>query len=128
MKKVKRSKINSREIARIKSRKIRKRRKKRTYMLYYILIFVIFLTIGISLSLTVFFNIDIIEINNSGKYSTNDVLAASEVTVGDNLLKINLEKIQQRILNSCLELEKINVKRSFPNKLIIDCEPCELKF
>ena len=128
MKKVKRSKINSREIARIKSRKIRKRRKKRTYMLYYIIIFVIFLATGISLSLTIFFNIDAIEINDSGQYSTDEVLTASEVNVGDNLLRINLDKIENNILNSCLELEKINIKRSFPNKLIINCVPCELKF
>ena len=128
MKKTKRAKINSREIAKLKSCGMRKRRKKRAYILYYILIFIIFLTLGISLSLTVFFNIDVIEVRGTGEYSTDDILSASEVKVGDNLLRVNLEKTGERILNSCLELEKVNVKQSFPNKLIIDCEPCELKF
>ena len=128
MKKTKRAKINSREIAKLKSCGMRKRRKKRAYILYYILIFIIFLTLGISLSLTVFFNIDVIEVRGTGEYSTDDILSASEVKVGDNLLREKKKKTEERILDSCLELEKVNVKQSFPNKLIIDCEPCELKF
>ena len=128
MKKTKRHRINSREIARIKRCKSKKKRKKRSYILYYILIFIVFLTIGISLSLTVFFNIDAIEIHESGKYSNDDILVASDIRIGDNLLRVNLEKTSERILNSCLDLEKVSVKRSFPNKLIIDCELCELKF
>lgn len=128
MKRTKKRRLNTRDAARLRNCTVRKRRRKRKYMLYYILIFIIFITTAISLSLTVFFNIDEIVVLNSGVHTTDEITSVGNVKIGDNLLRTSLKKIEDNILDECLDFDKVSVKRSFPNKLIIDCLPCDIKF
>lgn len=128
MKRTKKRRLNTRDAARLRNCTVRKRRRKRKYMLYYILIFIIFLTTSISLSLTVFFNINEIVVLNSGVHTTDEITSIGNVKIGDNLLRTSLKKIEDNILDVCLDFDKVSVKRSFPNKLIIDCLPCDTKF
>lgn len=128
MRRTKKRRLNPRDAARLRNGTVRKRRRKRKYMLYYILIFIIFVTTAVSLSLTVFFNIDEIVVLNSGVHTTDEITSISNVKIGDNLLRTSLKKIEDNILDVCLDFDKVSVKRSFPNKLIIDCLPCDVKF
>ena len=47
----------------------RKRRRKKNYALYYIILFIFIVVAGIVLSLTVFFNIDAIQVEGNSRYS-----------------------------------------------------------
>lgn len=128
MKRTKKRRLNTRDAARLRNATVRKRRRKRKYMLYYILIFIIFVTTAVSLSLTVFFNIDEIVVLNSGAHTTDEIISIGNVKIGDNLVRTSLKKIEDNVLDECLDIDKVSVKRSFPNKLIIDCLPCDVKF
>lgn len=128
MKRIKKRRLNTRDAARMRNSTVRRKRRKRKYMLYYILIFIVFATTAISLSLTVFFNIDEIVVLNSGGYAADEIKSISNVKIGDNLLRTSLKKIEDSILDVCLDFDKVSVKRSFPNKLVIDCLPCDVKF
>ncbi len=98
----------------------RKRKRKRNYTLYYILLF-FFLTIaGIVLSLTVFFNIKTIEVTGSSIYSTADVLPILGAKEGDNLLRLNTERLRQNVLEGLLRSDQVAVKRVFPSTLRIE--------
>lgn len=129
MKRVNRKRrLNDRDAARMKNGVVRRKRRKRKYMLYYILIFIIFVTMAISLSLTVFFNIHEIEVLNSGIHTEDEIISVSNVKIGDNLLRTSLKNVEDNVLDSCLDFDKVNVKRSFPSKIIIECIPCNVKF
>lgn len=129
MKRVNRKrKLDARDAARMKNGVVRRKRRKRKYMLYYILIFIVFVTMAISLSLTVFFNINEIVVVNSGVHTEDEIISVSNVKMGDNLLRTNLKNIEDSVLDSCLDFDKVNVQRSFPSKIIIECVPCNVKF
>lgn len=129
MKRVNRKRrLNARDAARMRNGAVRRKRRKRKYMLYYILIFIIFVTMAISLSLTVFFNINEIVVLNSGMHTEDEIISVSNVKIGDNLLRISLKNIEDNVLDSCLDFDKVNVQRSFPSKIIIECVPCNVRF
>lgn len=129
MKRVNRNRrLKARDAARMRNGVVRRKRRKRKYMLYYILVFVIFVTMAISLSLTVFFNINEIEVLNSGIHTEDEIISVSSVKIGDNLLRTSLKDVEDNILDSCLDFDKVNVKRSFPSKIMIECVPCNVKF
>ncbi len=124
----KKGRVNARDAARMRNGVVRRKRRKRKYTLYYILMFIILITMAISLSLTVFFNIDEIEILNSNSHTEEEIISASNVKIGDNLFRTSLKNIEDNILDSCLDFDKVIARRSFPNKLVIECVSCSVKF
>ncbi len=130
MKKVKNYKRSSkaREDAKQKNQQMRRRRKKRKYMLYYILILIIILTTTISLSLTVFFNIENIEVKNPYPYTADEIISASGLELGDNLIRTRLGEIEKKILKNCINLDEVHANRKFPNTLSITCVIATIKY
>lgn len=55
-------------------------------------------------------------------YDNSEILGAAGVKRGDRLYSIDLDDAEQRILDECTYLEKVELKRKFPNKLIIRVE------
>lgn len=98
----------------------RKRKRKRNYTLYYILLFFFLTVAGIVLSLTVFFNIKTIEVTGSSIYSAADVLPVLGAKEGDNLLRLNTEKLRRNVLEGLLRSDQVTVKRVFPSTLRIE--------
>ena len=98
----------------------RKKKRKRNYTLYYILLFFFLSVAGIVLSLTVFFNIRNIEVTGSAIYGVEDVEPLLGVQKGDNLLRINTEKIRQSVQAGLLKSDRVAVRRVFPSTLWIE--------
>lgn len=94
----------------------KKRRRRRRIKTFIVLFFVTLLTLVI-LSLTVFFKIDGITVENNGTYPSGDIIAASGVEIGDNLFALNSSKIQQRITKSLPFIKTVDLKRKLPSKL-----------
>lgn len=106
----------------------RKRRRKRRYTLYYILVAVLFITVGISLSLTVFFNIETISVETPGRYTQQEIAEACGAEIGDNLVRTEMGKVEQNVLNQCIYLDSVYADRSFPATLVIVCTPAEIAY
>ncbi len=97
----------------------RKKRRKRNHTLYYMILALFIIVAGVILSLTVFFNIDAIEVEGSSRYTAEEIGAMSGLRLGDNLFRISTGDASDRIINAFAYVDRVEIKRSFPNKLII---------
>lgn len=117
-----------REYAQLANQEKRKRRRRKNYLLHYILVFILITVIGITLSLTVFFNINKIVVKGDSKLATNDqIIEFTQVSVGQNLFRISLDKIENRVLEKTPDIDSVNVKRGLPDKLIVQLQTSEPK-
>ena len=67
----------------------RRKKNKRKKMITRIVLLVVFLCAGITLALTMFFNISEITVTGDTVYSSEEIIAQSDVSVGDNLIFIS---------------------------------------
>lgn len=103
-----------------------RRRRKKRYTLYYIILFLFVVIAGIVLSLTVFFNIDTITVEGSGRYGSDEIIAASGLHTGDNLFRINTGRAERQIVDALVFVDRVQISRSFPNSIVItvtDAQP-----
>lgn len=108
-----------REQARAANGRKRRRRRKRSYMLYYILLLLFVLIAFATLSVTVFFNISTIQIEGLSTLKQTDVQKSVSAKVGDNLFRLSLPKIEARILEQNVYIDKVVAKRKLPSTLLI---------
>lgn len=113
------SALDERRYAKQTVTKKRRKKRKKNYILYYITLFVFILVAGIILSLTVFFNIDSIEVEGTSKYSVEEIITRSGLQTGDNLFRISTGAASEKIITGLEYIDKVEIKKSFPNKLII---------
>lgn len=101
------------------------RRRHRGKSLYAILVFLLAVGLIVTLSMTVLFNIKSIEVTGDAKmYKAEEIAQATGISAGDNLLRIDLKKAEQKALDSLINVEEITVRRQFPNTLLIDVKKC----
>lgn len=112
-----------REQARKANSSRHKKKAKRNYSLYYILILILVLVTGLTLSVTVFFNISQIEISGGSQYTEDDFSRLTGVETGDNLFRLNLDKMQSMILNNTSDLDSVKIERKLPETLRVTFVP-----
>ena len=92
---------------------------------YGLVVLLLVLTAGITISYTFLFNINEIRVaGQSDMYSAEEIVAASGINKGDNLLRLDCEKSEQMILDSLLYVETAKVDRDFPSSLDITVTKC----
>lgn len=111
--------VPSRETARAENGKRHRKRRKRSYTLYYILVLFFVLISGITLSVTVFFNIDTIIVSGNKLHNSEEIIANCGIEKGNNLFRINTEKAEKKLVAAFLDLDSVQIKRKFPNSLTI---------
>lgn len=94
----------------------KKRRRRRRIKALVSFLFVSVITLAI-LSLTVFFKIDSITVQDNTVYSSGDIISVSGVETGDNLFALNSSKIEQRITKNLPFIKMVELKRQLPSKL-----------
>lgn len=103
----------------------RMRRRKRMNSLYVFVVLVLVLTVGITVSYTFLFNISEIRVaGESSEYSAEQIVEASGISEGDNLLRLNTRASEQKILDGLLYVETADVDRDFPSSLVITVSKC----
>lgn len=103
----------------------RLRRRKRKMNLYSLIVILLVLTVGVTVSYTFLFNINEIKISGeSDQYTAEQILQASGIQKGDNLLRLNTHKSEQNILDALLYVETADVDRHFPSSLEITVSKC----
>lgn len=104
------------------SKRARRRRKKRGLYIFLVVIFV--LGIGVLLSVTLLFNINEIKVNGEVDYSVEDIIKASGIGKGDNLVRLDAKKAEENILEKMVYIESADVSKKFPDTLEINVEKC----
>lgn len=102
-----------------------KRRYKKNMSLYFLVIFIIAFSAFAVLSVTVFFNIEEIAVSGSSCYTAEEIISASGLEAGDNMVRKNLGKSAELIKFRLVYIEEAKIKRVFPNSVRIEVTPCE---
>lgn len=107
---------NERIIKRTNQRRQKIRRKK---IIIRSLVGIVFLCVGIILALTLFFNINKIVVSGDKVYSEKEVVDASEINMGDNLIFLSKEEINNEITKELPYVGAVKIKRRLPSTLEI---------
>lgn len=101
------------------------RRRKRMMNVYAFTVIVIVLTIGITMCFTFLFNVDKIVVSGESEdYTSLQIVEASEINAGDNMLRLDAKKAEQNILEKLTYVETAEVGRDFPSTLKITVTRC----
>ncbi|MBR1823198.1 MAG: FtsQ-type POTRA domain-containing protein [Ruminococcus sp.] len=120
--------IEKTSVDRVNSRK-RIRRRRRLLNVYVVIVLVLVAVIGFAASYTFLFNVTEIRVSGeSDMYSAQEIVDASEIHEGDNLLRLDTEKSQELILKNLLYVETAEVTRDFPSSLEIRVTKCTPSF
>ncbi len=90
---------------------------------YYILVAFLALSIGASLSVTFLFNIKEIVVIGSSQYDNIEIIKASDISTGDNLIRLNTKTARSRILSEMLYMDDVVIRKKFPDKLEMELYP-----
>ena len=116
--------VEKTSVERQNSRK-RIRRRQRWMNVYGLVVLLLVVTVSITISYTFLFNINEIRVaGQSDMYSAEEIVEASGIKEGDNLLRLDCAKSEQRILDELLYVETAKVKRDFPSSLEITVSRC----
>ena len=100
------------------------RRRRGNMSLHYSLIAFIVLVIFVVLSMTVFFNIETADIIGSSIYSADEIIAASGIKGGDNMIRKNMSKAEKNIVSQLTYIEEAHITRKLPSSVEILIVPC----
>ena len=108
----------------------RRRRRNRFRPLNRLLVAILVIGVGVSLSMTVFFNIEQIVVAGDADqpYQKNDVVKASGVHTGDNMMRLNRETVKENILSRLIFVDSVSIQKDFPDRLVITIEPSKAAF
>ncbi len=101
-----------------KQKRDKQRKIKQVIMSFILLVLVVCL--GVVLSLTVFFKISKIEVTGDKVYSESLVASKCGVELGDNLFRVNADKVNKSLVSTLPYVDSVAVKRKMPGTLIID--------
>ena len=105
---------NERIINRTNQRRKKNRRKK---LIIRATLCAIFLIAGVILALTMFFNISEITVTGDTVYSVDDIIETSGVQIGDNLIFVSKNKINEQIATELPYVGSVKIKRHLPTSL-----------
>ena len=97
----------------------RRKKSKRKYTIYYILVLVLLLVVGISLSLTVFFKVETILVDGSGRYSEDEIIKSSNINIGDNLIRLQKKGIAQELIDQYPYIMDVKISKHLPATICI---------
>ena len=98
------------------------RKKKKNNSATGILVFLFAAAVFLLLSTTVFFNVEHITVSGASNYTADEIIEASGIKAGDNLVRTSTDKCASQIESRLVYIENAKVTRSFPSTLVINVE------
>lgn len=106
----------------------RRRRLGGNYILYYLLAAIVVVAVFVILANTLLFNCSTIEAEGCERYTEEEIVSASGLAVGDNLLHIDTEKAEQNIVESLAYIDMAEVTKLYPTRIKITVTEAEKWF
>lgn len=75
--------------------------------------------LSVLFAVTVFFTVDVIEVHGNTVYTSSEIIEKMGVQFGDNLLLMDKYQVIDRVLNSCVFIDSMEIRRVLPNKLVV---------
>ena len=99
--------------------KKKKRRRRRRAVTFYALLLALVVVVAAVLSMTVFFNIENIEVEGCYKYTAQQIIEAGVVMEGQNLIRLDKGKIADGITSGLPYVLEVEINRRLPSTLVI---------
>lgn len=93
--------------------------RKRRLIIFFIFFTVLMLCVGITLSLTVFFPIEKINVSGSKIYTAEEIIQYSGIDIGDNIFTVSKKNAENSLKSAKPYVESIEIKRDLPGTLNI---------
>lgn len=106
----------------------RRKKNRRKKLIIRSVICFLFLCIGVILVLTMFFNINEITVTGDAVYSAEDIINTSDVIMGDNLIFISKNDIDEKISTELPYIDSVKIKRHLPSGLELIITKTEAKY
>ena len=90
------------------------------YTLYFVLAAIVVGIVMAILSNTVLFKCGTIEVTGTTRYTAEEIIAATGVKTGDNLLHVDAKKAENGVMNAFAFVDKVAVKKQYPTKIVIE--------
>ena len=100
----------------------RARRRRRRAILFYCVSFLVVIAAAVILSLTVLFRIDTIQVENTSRYSQEEILEICGIEIGDNLFLADVNGAQEELDRKLPYAGNVRVERKLPATLQITVE------
>lgn len=100
----------------------RRRRRTRSHRAYILLVIVLVIGLAAALSMTLFFNISEIVVNNETDTPDEQIVELSGIRYQDNLIRLDTIIAAERVRANVVYAEKVTVKRHFPSTVEITVE------
>lgn len=71
---------------------------------------------------TVFFQVEYIEVSGNSRYTQEQVVQAAGLELGDNLFRMNKNRMIQRVKEQLPYVEDVTIRRSYPNGVTVQVE------
>lgn len=106
-------------------RKYKRRNTRGRFALIYRLMIFVVICGAIAAALAMFFKVDRVEVSGNSRYSEEEIVAASGVTIGENLFFLNKYEAAARITQRLPYAESAQISRRLPSTLCIRVNECE---
>lgn len=103
-----------------KKKKRRKRARRKPSKLAYILMFIIVALCATAACVVVFFKVDTVTVTGKSSYSNSEIIKASGIKTGTNLLRIDKQSVEENICSALPFIAKAKVKLSLPSTVKIE--------
>lgn len=106
-------------------RKYRRRNTRGRFALVYRVMIFVVICGAIAAALALFFKVDHVDVSGNSRYSVEEIVEASGVSLGENLFFLNKYEAASRITQNLSYVESARINRRLPNTLCIQVDECE---
>lgn len=117
----KNSHLSRDEVRSINKKKMSRKRKLKKNILSILLAGIV-MCVGLVLVFSLFFKTSNITISGDRAYSDKMVIEKSGIEIGDNLFKVNEEKLSQMLSKELPYIKSVTIERKLPDTIIINVE------
>ncbi len=102
------------------------RRRRRMLLVFYLVTFFIAIVAAVVLSVTVLFQIDVIQVTGQSRYEEQEIIQASGIQTGENLFLVDTSYAEQKIEENLPYIGTAVVSRRLPAKILITVQEAEV--
>lgn len=100
-------------------RHTRRRRRRGRFGFLYKLLSVLAVAAAVAVACVVFFRISTVTVEGSQRYTAEEVIAASGIQAGDNLIALSKSQVAGRIRTQLPYVEAVSIQRLLPDGVLI---------
>ena len=83
------------------------------------------LVAAVLLCILIFFKVDTVSVEGNVHYTTEEVVAASGISQGDNMVMLNRAGVTSEILARLPYINHVQISRTLPDQVIIQVTDCD---